>query len=216
MSIQDYVVEFNLRLTRVKSHAIALPEEVLAYYLLTCANLTSEQSSLCRATCTTLTYDAMKTQIERVTSAHEATSDGAACQVPVEPQFLAAPHPHVEDHAPYEEDYAHYEDIDEADEVDDAFYSRPSPAPPGGRPFPSAPHRNPVDEFGNPSPCRFCKSIYHWVDRCPDAPITARRAGGRRTPSRDHPRRGGAYSGRGRGRGRGNTGGGVFPSQYQF
>ena len=29
---------------------------------------------------------------------------------------------------------------------------------------------NPPDEFGNPRPCSFCGSIYHWIAKCPDAP----------------------------------------------
>ena len=40
-----------------------LPEGVLAYYLLSCANLSDEQTALCRATCMDLTYDDMKKQI---------------------------------------------------------------------------------------------------------------------------------------------------------
>ena len=43
-----------------------LPEGVLAYALLTCANLSSEQEQLARATCKDLTYNDMKKQIERI------------------------------------------------------------------------------------------------------------------------------------------------------
>ena len=60
------MVEFNLRLCKIKSYNMNLPDNVLAYYLLDCVNLSDEQTSLCRATCAKLTYADMKTQIERV------------------------------------------------------------------------------------------------------------------------------------------------------
>ena len=66
MSIKDYMVDFNLRLCKIRSHAMDIPEDVLDYYLLSCANLFDEQTALCRATCMNLTYDDMKKQIERV------------------------------------------------------------------------------------------------------------------------------------------------------
>ena len=66
MSIKDYLIEFNLRLNKIKTHKMELPDGVVAYYLLDCANLTQEQASLCRATCSKLGYAEMKTQIERV------------------------------------------------------------------------------------------------------------------------------------------------------
>ena len=66
MSVSDYMAEFNLRLCKIKSYNMNLPDNVLAYYLLDCVNLSDEQTSLCRATCAKLTYADMKTQIERV------------------------------------------------------------------------------------------------------------------------------------------------------
>ena len=76
MSIKDYMIDFNFRLCKIRSHAMDLPEGVLAYYLLSCANLSDEQTALCRATCMDLTYDDMKKQIERVsTKIHSANLD---------------------------------------------------------------------------------------------------------------------------------------------
>ena len=49
MSIKDFMVEFNLRLCMIRFHAMDLPEGVLAYYLLGCANLSDEQTARCRA-----------------------------------------------------------------------------------------------------------------------------------------------------------------------
>ena len=95
MQIKDYVIEFNLRLSKINSHDMKLPDGVLAYYLLECANLTTEQTSLCRATCQNLTYADMKAQIERV-----SVASTPAEQLKVEPQFVAH-EPHVVSHEPH-------------------------------------------------------------------------------------------------------------------
>ena len=56
-SIQDYLVEFNLKYSKIKSYSMELPDGVLANYLLKCANLSDEQTSICKATCSTLDYE---------------------------------------------------------------------------------------------------------------------------------------------------------------
>ena len=66
MSIQKYLVEFNLKNKKLVTHKMTLPDGVLAYALLTCANLSKEQTQLCRATCDTLKFDTMKKQIEKI------------------------------------------------------------------------------------------------------------------------------------------------------
>ena len=84
-SIQDYIVEFNLKYNRIKLQNMVLPDGVLAYYLLKRANLSEEQSNICKATCSELDHNTMHTQIEQVTS----TVDKAKSEhVEVEPQFL--------------------------------------------------------------------------------------------------------------------------------
>ena len=89
-SIQDYIVEFNLKYNKIKTYDMTLPDAVIAYYLLKCANLTEEQTNLCKATCTDLTYKSMRTQIEKVTSNISSDSKGATGNeesVNVTPQF---------------------------------------------------------------------------------------------------------------------------------
>ena len=58
---------------------------------------------------------------------------------------------------------------------------------------------NPLDEYGNPTPCRYCRSICHWIDKCPDAPDSARRQRkpqrGRATRPFGRPRGGNHWSG---------------------
>ena len=62
---------------------------------------------------------------------------------------------------------------------------------------------NPPDEFGNPRPCSFCGSIYHWIARCPDAPESRRSSGYRGRGQRRFQRGRGGDSGRGGFRGSG-------------
>jgi hypothetical protein len=192
MSIKDYCIEFNLRLCKIKGHSMELPDGVLAYYLLSCANLTEDQTSLCRATCVNLTYDDMKTQIERISVPNESASSGFAnIQVAAEHQYVAQySQYHDDSHYQYEEEHTGEEE--EEVEVEDTYYSRPGAwsgtayqSRSGRSPstYTAKKQKNPLDEFGNPTPCRFCKSIYHWVDQCPDAPMTLRSAGPSRAKS---------------------------------
>ena len=197
MSIHDYIVEFNLKYNRIKTHDMKLPDAVLAYYLLKCANLSEEQTNLCKATCADLTYKSMRSQIEKVTSA-VSDPDRSQPHAEFQPQFFT-----YDDYYQYEEDYD-YNDRDEEnvnEEQHDTYYAQPSryrTRPPYTQQWPGRgrsqraagpprPRQNPPDEFGNPSRCNFCRSVYHWIDRCPDAP---RPSGGPRGRGFARPARG--------------------------
>lgn len=230
MSITDYLIEFNLRYNKIKCHEMKLPEGVLAYALLTCSNLPDEQSQICRATVSKLTFQDMKTQIEKVSMSIDSaakTNKYKYDTVPVETYYAE---PFSSRHRPevihdgaqhYSEPYVYsksqladedayeYADFEEQEcEYEDTYYlqrSQPS------RRFQSAGYEvgrggyetarprtrvNVLDEFGNPQTCRFCKSIYHFLDDCPDAPRHFSRPG-RGMTTRGYSR------GRGRGGGRG-------------
>ena len=84
-SIQDYIVEFNLKY-KINIHHMKLPDAVLAYYLLKCANLSEEHSNICKATCSDLTYKNMRSQIEKVTADLSSTT-GCQSDYHVQPQY---------------------------------------------------------------------------------------------------------------------------------
>lgn len=232
MSIKDYAIEFNLRYNRLKDYDMTLPEGVLAYTFLTCANLQDDQERLCRATVAKLTYADMKQQIEKISVTKEKSDDDD-----VEPQFMAAG---TARQTRDEWNYDYYEDgysgqfrrkhdddptqpleadktqqagyEEEYDECDDTYWaqsrSRFRPQNSQG----ASSKLNPLDEFGNPTPCRFCHSVYHWVEKCPDAPpeLKSRPVRSRGSYNRGYgrPGRGGPYHpGRGYGGGRGRRGG---------
>ena len=235
MSIKDYTVEFNLRLKRLTAKDINLPDEVVAYYLLECANLSKEQSSLCRATCANLTYVDMKAQIERVMvrPSSDSSNDSNDRGDSVIPQYVAQsgydhpdqyyfePQPGAQGFS--ETDYPIGQDGSDygVEEPEDAaYYTRP-----GSKPYTAytPPHRgkqrydatgtrkkNPLDDAGQVTSCRHCKSIFHWVDDCPELKrSSAYNARGRG--------QGYGYGYRGRGRGNPNYKSGAGDGRnYQF
>ena len=209
MSVSDYMAEFNLRLCKIKSYNMNLPDNVLAYYLLDCVNLSDEQTSLCRATCVKLTYADMKTQIERVAISNPNPAPARREAVNVEPQYVAHDNEYQDYYdEQYDEDYNENESHDTT--VDDAYYSQPgtwSRTSQQHQTMNKKGRKNPLDEFGNPAPCRFCKSIYHWVDACPDAPASVKSTRG---SNRGYMRR------NTRGRARGSTYRGSYNPQRQF
>ena len=168
MSIRDYIVEFNLRLKKIETHEMKLPDGVKAYYLLHCSNLSPEKTSLCRATCRKLTYDNMKGQIERVavTESDQKSENKSAPNF----EYYATGHNEFEDYydeqydtPPVEQDQADY---DATDECEDAYYMRR-----GGsynrRGQYSGSSRGQYNQPNRHSGCRHCHSPHHWVNECP-------------------------------------------------
>ena len=188
MSIEKFIQEFTLRATKVKNSGMVLPDGALAYAVLTCCNLTEEQSQICRATVSELKYDLMKKQILKVASQSIPQNDG-----PAQPAASSVDVNYSQNYELYNEDeywdesesydYAYDDDTPEDAEDDppkDALYSQgPSrgyPASRGfrGRPYPrgqyQGPNRNGYDQMGNARTCRYCNSTCHMLLRCPDAP----------------------------------------------
>ena len=168
MSIEDYLVEFNIRYSKCKRLDMTLPEGVLAYYLLECSSLTEEQKNICRATCDELTFENMKEKIGRVTCDRKP--------IP-EPVFYEG-YPeeyHYEDYYQDDNEYFEHETNDEdgADHIEEKTFYAPTRGAKSGSyrhpNFNTNPRMNTPDEYGNPTKCGFCKSIYHYISACPDA-----------------------------------------------
>ena len=179
MSIEDYTIEFNIRYSRIKSLKMELPEGVLAYYLLKCANLTEEQQNICRATCDKLTFEEMKEKIERVTTGVKKFRN--------ELQYYGEQYPENQYHqseSEYQQEFVDHEDADEdlanvpeyTECEEQAYYIPTRGAPPSYRQSNSAPRMNAPDEYGNPTRCGFCKSIYHYIGACPDAKMMKKKS----------------------------------------
>ena len=195
MPISDFVIEFKLKLNRLKTFKMFenMEDEIMAYYLLYCANLSTEHSQLCLTTAVPLTFDKMKKQIEKVASS-SSTSDAfkpgetETSSIP-SPQFVTSHVSQLEIDDPgvcsgY--DYPSNGDYDVNGEPinNHAFYTRPYRGGGTGRSRPysnnyrghttnqhmrpqhQAQKLNPPNEFGNPTFCRTCGSIYRWSASC--------------------------------------------------
>ena len=190
MSIPDYIVEFNLRYQKFKSYAGKLPEAVLGYSILDCANLSQEKKEICRGTCSALTYDNMKSQIEKVCG-------GLSCSQlnPVTDKFSYSQNDGDNftkqisiKTEPNDDLIAYNEHLN--DPSQDVFYSskenykrfsqnRQSYNSANNRQSYNSAHNrfhnhktsanqiNPKDRHGHVMNCNFCKCIYHLYAICP-------------------------------------------------
>ena len=220
MPIDKFLAEFNLKYTKIKGHNMALPDGVLAYAVLTCANLPDDQAQICRATCSELKYELMRKQIEKVTL--EPPSKTVDETVTVQPVLYA--HDDYDNESYWEAE--HYDNCDqppveesencEEYDVKTYYMSRPFRRPYTTRGGPSQRHPygkqwaghqgNPIDEMGYPLTCRFCKSTCHMLRECPHAPAHLK--------ERPYSRGRGGYRGDRGGRGRGSSM--SQPAGYSF
>ena len=65
-SIQDYLIQFNRNVAKLREYKICLPEPVLAYRALKSANLSVENESLVKATIGELTLKSMSQQLKKI------------------------------------------------------------------------------------------------------------------------------------------------------
>lgn len=200
MSLKDYLIEFNLKCHKIENFDMKLPTGVLAYLLLSCANISQEKMEICRATCPELTYEKMKETIEKVGVGTSSSSfndskikfssqensgppssnktlDLSTLQIKQEPVFHA------------DMNSNQYEDFDNSDEEvyygnnnrKFAFNNKRSSSRfrSGGNnlfnKFNSSKKLgsssfNPIDEFGNTLMCKYCHSLCHLVADCRDCP----------------------------------------------
>lgn len=164
MNITDYVNEFEKLLNKTKSHGSVISSDILAYRLLTSANISEDHARLARATSTDLKYDSMKLTLKKFFSSigNCPSSDHAAVKV---------------------------EDVNEvvSEEFEDVLYGRnsyrrPTRFIPRGRNLSRGsvsyrPNfdirkkkgRNPLDAKGNCTRCTICDSINHYAAVCPDS-----------------------------------------------
>ena len=175
---------------------MTLPDNIVAAFLLRSANLLPDKAAMCRATCSTLTYDNMRLQIEKVGAVPEASirsqpkadPDFDISKVKIEQTYLGHCH---KNNAETEYDYTSCSDDSQScysyggghpdTKVLYGGQRRPSNRNYRNKKFTGSQSQgkmrycdgvkyNPLDEFGNISTCGFCKSICHWLADCPVAP----------------------------------------------
>ena len=66
MAIENFIIEFQLKVNKVKSSGTELSDGVLGYALLSAANLPEDKHDMCKATCDKLTFKHVKQQLEKI------------------------------------------------------------------------------------------------------------------------------------------------------
>ena len=56
MTISDFVLEFTIKYNKLKTYGMEIQDTILAFYFLSSANITAEQSQICLGTATPLSY----------------------------------------------------------------------------------------------------------------------------------------------------------------
>ena len=91
-TITDFMIRYEYLYTTLGNHNVILPEAVQAFFLLTAANVSEENEKLARATCGDLTYNNMKSTIQKIFGDPGSKSEGssAAPCIKTEPAFVAS------------------------------------------------------------------------------------------------------------------------------
>ena len=165
-TIENFIVEFQMRVTKVRASGTILPDGVLGYTLLMASNLKEDKIDMIKATVEELTYKNVKAQLEKIgfgknNEKSSQNQEAGSTNVKVEPCFYG--HTRSQNW-----NYGSSESSSEDDlNGEKVFYA--------GKDF-SVGHTNkrfqmnPTDSFGHIRSCIYCKCTYHWLMDCPYAP----------------------------------------------
>ena len=193
-SIQQFLVEFDQRCTRLKKHNTSVTDDLLGFKLLKSANLASQDEQLVRATIDTINYDNIKKKIKAIFAQDVATpkSPDIATNIKMESTLLAK-----EEYSENESDDTENEDFEEPvatlyTQERRSFYkpkqqrfntNRLNPNRNGSN-FKQYDSKNTTNyqerngskfsrgknpkRNGQRTRCNICQSINHWADQSPD------------------------------------------------
>ena len=174
LSMEKFIVEFQLKVNKVKTSGTTLPDGVLGYALLNAANLSPEKFDMCKATCDTLTYKTVKAQLEKIGLGNSSmksnifsTVDGNASTSSIKMESFYG-------HLPTQHGYYGHESSGNSSDEDlngeKVFFSGNKWQPGNGNIDNKKFKMNPTDRFGHVRACTCCKCVYHWLVDCPYAP----------------------------------------------
>lgn len=167
LSLEDFIIQFQLKVNKVKSSGTILSDEILGYALLKAANLPKDKYDMVKLTCNELTYKDVKSQIEKIgLSKSKLVNKDNPLNVKVEQCFCSNLGANKSPRGNQWSDSSSDEDDNKAT----AYYA--------GRKNQSGSDAskqykvNPTDQFGHVRACAFCKCHYHWLQDCPYAPVS--------------------------------------------
>ena len=168
LNVPHFVVEFDQLYHKLEQFDMKLPDGVLAFFLVSAANVSEENEKLARATCKKLTYADMKTIILKIFGDPTGEDEEGAPAIKQESVFQTE-HKSVVNRGRFDKGRGGASGNHgrgsfqcrqrELQKEDSTVNSR------GGARL----HSNPVDEDGNPSRCYTCNSTRHLANRCAHA-----------------------------------------------
>ena len=179
-TIEQLIIDFQLKMNKVKNSGTVLSERILGYALLKAANLTTDKQDMVKATCQQLTYKTVKIQLEKVgLSSKSSNIKTHISNVKVEQCFCGNLPTNVVQ--PESTDSSSDDDL----QKESTFYSfqkrRFEPSTSGGK-F----KVNPADRYGHIRACAYCKCHYHWILDCPYAPASVKNEVANKTKRRNN------------------------------
>ena len=174
---KEFLVEFQLKVNKVRLSGTELSDGVLGYILLKCANLSSNQENMVRATCATLDFKTVKAQLEKIALVDKCSEEKGSVEYTAKSEVPSSS-------IKVEQTFYNSDSSDEfTSDQCDGYYGYNS----SGQKY-KLNHRNnqskfqmnPQDKFGHVSKCDYCHCIFHWLLDCPYAPEHLKRNNSRR------------------------------------
>ena len=185
-SFKDFLVEFQLRVNKVKLGGTDLSDGVLGYWMLKCANIPEDKEQLVRATCEKLDLKTVRTQLDKLSLNPNSTAKSDQMKfadVKTESGPSSSTHSAFYQHHSSNNHSSSEDDLDH--EIHDAFYGR-NRDPYRGKWDPKF-KLNPASRFNNQAfPCKYCFCIFHLPQDCMYAPEELKREDARRFNNRRH------------------------------
>ena len=191
LTFEKFIIEFQLKVNKVKASGTILSDGMLGYTLLKAANLSSDKYDMVKATCDTVTYNNVKSQIEKIGLSKNrrngkfSSNQESSSNVKIEQSFCsfspdAVQNTNLSESSSDEEmdktiafytgennrsKYYHAGEKNRSTWRNVGERNRLNESNPGRK------SKNPTDRYGNVRACVFCKCNYHWVMDCPYAPV---------------------------------------------
>jgi hypothetical protein len=162
LPINQYLSEFEKRLSKVKANGTNMSDDVLVYRLLKSANLKESEEQLVKMTVDEMKYENMVKQLKKafVGSSGGASGGASGLKERIKEERLDA------DDLVNETMYYNWKRKNQGDRNrnnDDYKDWRDKKQTFGGKYLPKKQRgKNPLDRYGNVTKCRICESINHW------------------------------------------------------
>ena len=176
MSIKDFLIKFELMRNTCITHDIEIADKIVAHHMLRTVNIPVRKQELVKTTLTTFSADNMRSQILKFFSEDtvpETSTVEPGCSLTSSERFQ------VKTEVCDEEVNVTLFSSRNAGYRNRNYGSKKTHYPS----YNNEPKKNPIDAYGNITACDFCKSIYHYVPKCPE----------KRGFKKGHNQRGGSY-----------------------